>query len=58
MKKNRLLTVATVILVLAISNFFRIKGHENIRTVEFLSILAIGMILGVILRELFGRMRS
>jgi hypothetical protein len=44
--------------MLAIGNYFRISGNENIRTIQFLSIFAIGMLSGVIIRELIAKLKG
>jgi len=41
-----------VLLLISIGNYSRIPGTENIRTVEFLSIFTIGMLSGLMLREI------
>jgi hypothetical protein len=51
-KKRRILVV--VLLMVALGNYSRIKGTENIRTVEFLSIFAIGAMSALLLRDLFS----
>ncbi len=49
--KNRAIPTA-VLLMLSIGNYFRIIGNENIRTVQFLSIFAIGALTAILIREL------
>jgi len=58
MKERRPLLVITVFLVLAIGNFTRLKGNENIRPLVFLSIFAIGMLSGILIREVGTIIRS
>jgi hypothetical protein len=58
MKQKKPLVFLAVILLIAIGNYFRISGNENIRTIQFLSIFVIGMLSGVILRELFPMIRN
>ncbi len=58
MKRNNTLLISAVLLMLAIGNYFRISGNENIRTIQFLSIFAIGMLSGVLLRELFAKLKG
>lgn len=58
MKKRRVsLGILALLLIISISNFIRISDG-NIRTVEFLSILAIGMILGLIIYNVFALIRN
>ncbi|MBP8193520.1 MAG: hypothetical protein KAX69_07935 [Chitinophagales bacterium] len=49
-KRNRRILIA-VLLVLSIGNFSRMATNSSIRTVEFLSVLAIGILTGLLLRE-------
>ena len=51
MKNKRLLGIL-ILLMLSLANFNRLKGNENIRTVQFLSIFAIGILAGLLLSEL------
>jgi hypothetical protein len=50
--KNRRSVILAVSLMLAVGNYSRIAGNENIRTVEFLSIFAIGALSSLLLREI------
>ena len=45
----------TVLLLLSFGNYARIKGTENIRAVEFLSIFVIGALAALLLREIFAK---
>ena len=58
MKQRRPLLVITVFLVLAVGNFTRLQGTENIRAIQFLSIFVIGMLSGILIRELITLVRS
>lgn len=49
-KKRRILFA--VLLMISIANYTRIIGIENIRTVEFLSIFAIGSLTALLIREI------
>jgi len=55
--KRRRILIA-LLLVLSIGNYTRIIGTENIRTVEFLSIFAIGMLSGLLLREVISSFKN
>ena len=55
--KRRRILIA-VLLMLSIGNYTRIIGTENIRTVEFLSIFAIGMLSGLLLHEVFSTFKN
>jgi hypothetical protein len=50
--KNKRLVLLAVLLMLSVGNFTRIVGNENIRTVQFLSIFAIGALTALLIKEL------
>jgi hypothetical protein len=52
-KKRKI--ILTVLLLLSLGNYGRINGTEDIRTVEFLSIFAIGALSALLVREVFGK---
>jgi len=58
MRRNRPLTFTAIMLMLAIGNFFRIKGNDDIRPIQFVSILVIGMLAGILLREIIGAVKN
>lgn len=49
-RKRRILLA--VLLLISLGNYFRIVGNENVRSVQFLSIFAIGAIAALLLKEL------
>ena len=53
--KNNILVVVSVLLVISIGTYFSIISDGTVRTVEFVSIFAIGMLAGVLLTQLFKR---
>jgi len=44
--KNKAIIITAVLLILSIGNYFRIISDGSIRTVEFLSIFALGVLTG------------
>ncbi|MFM9910451.1 MAG: hypothetical protein ACKVOW_13955 [Chitinophagaceae bacterium] len=58
MRAKKPLVFVAVLLLLSIVNFTRISGTENIRPIHFLSIFAIGMLSGILIRELVVRFRQ
>jgi hypothetical protein len=42
-----------VLLLLSVINYSRISANSTIRTIEFISVLAIGILTGLLLREFF-----
>lgn len=55
-RKKRI--VLAVLLLLSIANFNRIVGTETIRTVEFLSVFAIGALSALLLREIISMIKN
>lgn len=51
MEKRRRAIIA-VMLMLSIINYSRLKGNENIRLIQFLSIFGIGMLSGLLIYTL------
>lgn len=43
-----------MLLLASLGNYGRMAGTEDIRTVEFLSIFAIGALSALLIREIFG----
>ena len=52
-KKKKI--ILTVLLLLALVNYGRMSGTEQIRTMEFLSIFAIGAISALLINVIFGK---
>ncbi len=52
MERRRRITIA-IILMLSIGNYTRLKGNENIRPIQFLSIFVIGVLSGLLINELY-----
>jgi N-acyl-L-homoserine lactone synthetase len=53
MEKRKRRILLAVLLLLSVVNYSRISANSTIRTVEFISVLAIGILTGLLLRELF-----
>jgi hypothetical protein len=47
--------ILTILLFAALGNYGRMNGTENIRTVEFLSIFAIGALSSLLVSEIFSK---
>ncbi|WP_309613129.1 hypothetical protein [Flavobacterium sp.] len=58
MKPNRRRIVFAVLFMLSVGNFSRIQGNENIRTVQFLAIFAMGMLFSLLVREIIESIRN
>jgi len=56
-KRNRRILLA-VLLLLSVVNYNRISAHSTIRTIEFISVLTIGVLSGLLLREFFENIVS
>ena len=50
--KNKGIVITVVFLIVSIGNYFRIISDGSIRAVEFLSIFAIGALVGVLLTQI------
>jgi thiamine transporter ThiT len=49
-KRKNIIVILSILLVISIGNFFRISSEAvNIRTVDFLSIFAIGALAGLLI---------
>jgi hypothetical protein len=51
--KNRSIVITVILLISSVGNYFVMASQSNIRTVEFLSIFAIGALSGVLLTQIF-----
>ena len=56
--KNRFIIVTAILLVVSLGNYFRIISDGSIRTVEFVSIFAIGALSGVLLIQILMAIRN
>ncbi|MCW3090919.1 MAG: hypothetical protein JWP81_1988 [Ferruginibacter sp.] len=50
--------ITAVILMIAIGNYTRLTGNENIRAIQFLSIFVIGALSALLIRELAEAIRD
>ena len=53
MEKRKRRILLAVLLLLSVVNYSRISANSTFRTVEFISVLAIGILTGLLLRDLF-----
>ena len=56
--KKRAISVIAVLLIISIGNYFRIISDGSVRTVEFLSIFAIGALSGILLTQIITAVRD
>ncbi len=56
--KNRSIVFTAVFLMISIGNYFRIIADGSVRTVEFLSIFAIGILTGVLLMQVIKMIKD
>lgn len=56
--KNKPMVLTALFLVISIANYTRIASGGSVRTVEFLSIFAIGALSGILLVQLFKFFRQ
>jgi len=58
MDKKRRRAIVALFLALSIGNYLRIEGHETVRPLLFISILAIGVLSGILIADLAHFFRS
>ena len=56
--KKGVIVITAVLLIASIGNYFRILSDGSIRTVEFLSIFAIGALAGVLLTQIIKMIKN
>lgn len=57
-KNNKRILGLVILLFITIANYNRLSGNENIRAVQFMSIFAIGMLSGVLIKEVIQKIKS
>ena len=58
MNAKKKLPIIALLLVIACFNFSRLPGNEVIRPIQYLSLLAIGALAGLLLREIIVLLRT
>ena len=58
MKTNKKVLILAILFLISIVNFSRIGNFESIRTVEFLSIFALGAITALLVREIIATSKN
>lgn len=58
MKSNRRRIVFAILFILSVGNFSRIQGNENIRLIQFVSIFVMGMLFGLLVKEIIDAIRD
>ncbi len=56
--KRRKLVVLIMLLFFSIWNFYRIKGDENIRPIQFLTIFVIGALSGLLINSIVNMLKE
>ncbi len=56
--KNKALVFTSIFLMISIGNYFRIVSDSNIRTIDFISIFAIGALSGVLLVQVIKTLKD
>ena len=56
--KNRAIVITVILLIVSIGNYFRIITDGSIRTVEFISIFAMGALAGVLIIQIINMMKN
>ncbi|SFB23401.1 hypothetical protein SAMN05660845_2187 [Flavobacterium swingsii] len=55
---KRRLPIMAILLILSIGNYSRMKGTEDIRSIEFLSIFVIGLTSGLLILAIAEKFKS
>lgn len=55
---NRRRVIFAVLFILSVGNFSRIQGNENIRPIQFLSIFVMGMLFGMLVKEIVESIKN
>lgn len=50
--------ISAVLLILCVGNYTRMHGDENVRTVVFLQIFAMGALAAIMIREILSRFKN
>jgi len=58
MKTNKKVLILAILFLISVVNFSRIGNFESIRTVEFLSIFALGAITALLVREIIATLKN
>lgn len=56
--ENRRRVLIAVLLMISVGNYSRLTGNENIRTIQFISIFAIGALSSLLIREIALMVKS
>ncbi|MEY4540738.1 MAG: hypothetical protein RLZZ306_2495 [Bacteroidota bacterium] len=56
--RNKRIVLIAVLFMISIGNYSRITGNENIRTIQFVSIFAIGALSALLIREIALLLKS
>lgn len=56
--KNGGVVITVILLIASIGNYFRIISDGSIRTVEFLSVFAIGALAGILATQISSLMKN
>jgi hypothetical protein len=50
--KNKRIPITAILLLISIGNGVRITSHSQIRAVDFLSVLTIGVLIGILIMQI------
>jgi type IV secretory pathway TrbL component len=56
--KNKVIVITAVLLIVLIGNYFTIISDGTIRSVEFLSIFAMGALAGIVLTQIIKMVKD
>lgn len=55
MKTKKRKIILTILLLISLGNYGRLEGTEDIRTVDFISIFAVGALAALLVKEVFSK---
>lgn len=58
MNTNKRVIVFALLLIVSVTNYFRISSNSLIRPVDFLTIFAVGAIAGLLLQEIIVKIKN
>lgn len=56
--KNRAIPFTAILLIISLGSYFSIISDGSIRAVEFVSLLACGALMGVLLTQIIGSLKD
>jgi hypothetical protein len=58
MDNKKRLPIVVFLLLIACGNFMRLSGNDNIRPIQYISLLAIGGLFSILIQVIFSMIKS